>query len=438
MSDFFELEKNSSDAKTEILAGITTFLATMYIIVVNPGIISEAGLPFSGVLTATVLVSALSSIFMGIYAKNPIVIAPGMGINAFFTYSVVLGMGVEWPVALGAVFWSGIIFIILSVFNIRTYIVKAIPEQIRFAVAGGIGLLIAIIGLLDSKFIVHSTATTITFGGMNVITVTFVIGLLITAFLVTKKVKGALIFGIILTTLFTFPIGRWWGDATELFGTQTIINWSGLFAAPDFSLLFKLDLLHSLKFSMWPVIFAFLFTDMFDSLSTFIGVAEAADLKDENGQPRYVKQSLIVDATSTTISGLLGTSAGTSYVESATGIEQGGRTGLTAVVAGLLFLPFMFISPLLSMVPKTAIAPALVLVGVFMMRPIAKVNWTQFDDAIPAFLSMFIIPLTFSITQGIIWGFISWTILKVLIGKWQDISPVLIIIFVFSIVALII
>jgi len=439
MENLFKLSANKTSVKTEVLAGITTFLATMYIIVVNPSIISQAGLSFSGVLTATILVSAFSSIAMGIYANNPIVLAPGMGLNAFFTYGVVLGMKVPWETALGAVFWSGIIFLLLSIFNVRTAIVKAIPKQLRYAVACGIGLFITFIGFVNANFIVDNPATLVGLGQLNSITVTFLIGLVITAVLVVKRVPGHLVLGIAITTVLAIPIGRLYGDASAInFGNATLVTWNGLFAAPDFSVFLKMDILGSIKLAVWPVIFAFLFTDMFDSLSTFIGVAEAADLVDKDGEPRHVKQSLIVDGFSTTISGLFGTSSGTSYIESAAGIEQGGRTGLTAVVAGLLFLPFIFLSPLLSIVPSIATAPALVLVGVFMMKPISKINWTQFDDAIPAFLALILIPLTYSITQGIIWGFLSWTLIKLLTGKAQDVTLPLIIIDIFAILALIV
>lgn len=427
---YFRLSENKTDIGTEVIAGITTFLATMYIIVLNPAIISETGMPFSGVLTATVLVCSLSSIFMGLYANNPIVLAPGMGLNAFFTYSVVLGMGIKWEVALGAVFWSGIVFLLLSVFNVRTLIVKSIPKQLRYAISAGIGLFIAMIGLINAKFVVSNPATVLGFGGMNSMTLTFVIGLLITSYFVVKKIKGALILGIAATSAIAFGIDRFWGE-----GALAEIN--GLYSAPDFSVIFRLDLVNSLKFAVIPVIFAFIFTDMFDSLSTFIGVSEAADLLDENGDPRNMKESLIVDATSTLISGLFGTSSGTSYIESAAGVREGGRTGLTAVAAGLLFLPFMFLSPLLSTVPSVATAPVLVLVGVFMMKPITKINWIDFDDAIPAFLALILIPATYSITQGIVWGFISWTVIKLMIGKRDEVSPMLIIIDIFAIISLI-
>ena len=432
----FKLDEYGSNIKTEILAGATMFLAAMYIIVVNPGILSAAGMPFNAVVTATILVSAFSSMMMGLWANNPILLAPGMGLNAFFAYSVVLDKGVPWETALGATFWSGIVFLILSVFNVRTMIVAAIPKQIRYAVAAGIGLFITFIGFFNSKFIIPDPATVIGLNSMNSVTIIFVIGLFITALLIVLRVHGALMLGIGLTTLLAVPVGRIWGDATPLFGTPTLVNWQGLWAAPDFSLLLKMDLIGSLQFAMWPVIFAFLFADMFDSLSTFIGVAEAGDMVDENGEPRNIKQSLIVDAFSTIISGLTGTSSGTSYIESAAGIEEGGRTGLAAIVAGLLFIPFMFFSPLLSVVPQVATAPALVLVGVFMIKPITKINWTHFDDAIPAFLALVLIPLTYSISQGIIWGFLSWTLLKLVTGKRREIPAMLYVIDVMAIAAL--
>ena len=438
MEKYFNFAANKTNFKTEIIAGLTTFLSAMYIIVVNPAIISSTGMSFNGVLTATVLVSAFSSIMMGIYAKNPILVAPGMGLNAFFTYSIVIGMGIPFEIALGAIFWSGIVFLILSIVNIRTLIVKAIPKQLRYAIAAGIGLFITFIGFVNAKFIVDNPATLIGLGELNSITITFLIGLVITSVLVIKRVKGALVFGIILTTIFAIPIGRFYGDAAEInFGVSTLVTWQGLISTPDFSYLFSLNLVDSLALSMFPVIFAFLFTDMFDSISTFIGVSEAADLFDEDGEPRNVKESLIVDSIATTISGLFGTSSGTSYIESATGVEEGGRTGLTAVVAGLLFLPFIFFSPLLSIVPAIATAPSLILVGVFMMKPVLRINWTELDDAIPAFFAMILIPLTYSITQGIIWGFLSWTIIKIAVGKRHEVTLMLIIIDLLAILALV-
>ncbi|MDJ1500972.1 NCS2 family permease [Xanthocytophaga agilis] len=431
LEKYFSLHTNQTTVRTEILAGISTFLATMYIIVVNPAILSQTGMSFSGVLTATVLLSFFCSLMMGLYAKNPIVVAPGMGLNAFFTFTAVKGMGISYQTALGAVFWAGIIFLLLSIFNIRTYIVAAIPKQLRYAISAGIGLFITFIGFVNAKFIVANPATLVGIGDITKPDqIIFIVGLLITAILVIKRMTGGIIIGILSTTLLAISIGRIWGSTP-------IVNWNGAFSSPDFSLLLQLDIAGSMQLSLLPVIFAFVFTDLFDSLSTFVGVAEAANLQDEAGEPRNVKQSLLTDAVATTLGGLLGTSPGTAYIESAVGVEQGGRTGLTAVTAGLLFLPFMFFSPLLSVIPAIATAPALILVGVFMMKPVTQIHWSELDDAIPAFLAMVLVPLTYSITQGIIWGFLSWTIIKLVLGKTKEVSIALILIDIAAIVALV-
>jgi AGZA family xanthine/uracil permease-like MFS transporter len=431
MFSFSGLKKDQVSISTEILAGISSFLATAYIIVVNPSILSQTGMPFSAVLTATVLVSFFSSLMMGLYANNPILVAPGMGLNAFFTFTAVLTDKLPWQVALGTVFWSGIFFLLLSVFNIRSYIVKAIPKPLRFAIAAGIGLFITMIGFANAGFIVASPATMVSLGKLSAPTLTFIAGLAITVILLIRNVKGSILIGIVLTSLLAWPIGRWWG------GSVPVITIGNIIASPDFSLLFELDLVNSLKWSLAPIILAFVFTDMFDSLSTFVGLAEAANLLDENGEPRNIRKSLIVDAFSTTIAGLTGSSPGTAYIESAVGIEQGGKTGLTAITGAFLFLPFLFLSPLLSAVPSIATAPALVLVGVFMMKPVVRINWNQLSEAFPAFLAMVLIPFTYSITQGIIWGFLSWTVLQVATGKFREISLALIIIDIFAILALI-
>lgn len=414
---------NAASRRTEMLAGVSTFMATMYIIVVNPAILSQSGLPFSGVLTATVLLSFFCSLMMGLYARNPLVVAPGMGLNAFFTFTAVKSMGVRPEVALGAVFWAGVLFLILSVTNVRSALVRAIPKPLRYAISAGIGLFITLIGFENAHFIVANPATLISIANLNdPIILTFLFGLLLTMGLVVRNAPGAIILGITITTLAAIPIGRWWGDASAInFGQKTLVNFNGLVAAPDFSLIGRLDLVNSLQWSLWPVIFAFVFTDLFDSLSTFVGVAEASGLQDANGEPRHLNRSLLTDAVATTLAGLLGTSPGTTYIESAVGIAQGGRTGLTAIVAGTLFLPFLFLSPLLSIIPAIATAPALVLVGAFMMQPITKINWTQLDDALPAFLGLVLIPFSYSITQGIIWGFLSWTVVKVAVGKRHEI-----------------
>lgn len=431
MFSFSGLKKDHTSVSTEILAGISSFLATAYIIVVNPSILSQTGMPFPAVLTATILVSFFSSMMMGLYANNPILVAPGMGLNAFFTFTAVFTYKLTWQVALGTVFWSGIFFLLLSVFNIRSYIVKAIPKPLRYAIASGIGLFITLIGFANAKFIIANPATMISLGNLNASTLTFLAGLLITVVLLIRNVKGSVLIGIVLTSLLAWPIGRWWG------GGETVITITSLVAPPDFSLLFQLDLVNSLKWSLAPVILAFVFTDMFDSLSTFVGLSEASGLLDENGEPRNIRRSLIVDAFSTTVAGLTGSSPGTAYIESAVGIEQGGKTGLTAVAGAVLFLPFLFLSPLLSAVPAIATAPALVLVGVFMMKPVVKINWNELHEAFPAFLAMVLIPFTYSITQGIIWGFLSWTVLHILTGRAREISLALIIIDLFALLALI-
>ncbi|MFD2569781.1 NCS2 family permease [Spirosoma soli] len=424
--------------RTEILAGISTFLATMYIIVVNPSILSQAGLPFGAVLTATVLLSFFCSLMMGLYARNPIVVAPGMGLNAFFTFTAVKGMGLRPEIALGAVFWAGILFLILSVGNIRSAIVRAIPHPLRYAVSAGIGLFITLIGFENARFIIANPATLVGIARFDdPIVLTFVFGLLLTSILVVRNVPGAIIIGIVLTTLAAWPIGRLWGDASAVnFGQKTLVNLQGVWASPDFSLLGNLDLVGSFKWSLWPVIFAFAFTDLFDSLSTFVGVAEAGDLYDADGQPRNLNRALLTDAMATTLAGVFGTSPGTSYIESAVGIAQGGRTGLTAVVAGCCFLPFLFLSPLLSIIPAIATAPALVLVGAFMMKPVTRIEWGQLDDALPAFLALVLIPFSYSITQGLIWGFLSWTVVKVAVGKGREVSLGLWIVDAFCILAL--
>ncbi|WP_420149724.1 NCS2 family permease [Spirosoma sp.] len=429
---------SATSRRTEILAGISTFLATMYIIVVNPAILSQSGLPFSGVVTATVLLSFFCSLMMGLYARNPIVVAPGMGMNAFFTFTAVKSMGIRPEVALGAVFWAGILFLLMSLLNLRSALVRVIPLPIRYAVSAGIGLFITLIGFENAKFIVANPATLISIASFNdPIILTFVFGLLLTGILVVRDVPGAIIIGIVLTTLAAWPIGRYWGDASAVnFGQKTLVNFQGILAAPDFSLLGKLDLVGSLSWSLWPVIFAFAFTDLFDSVSTFVGVAEAGNLQDANGQPRNLNQSLLTDAVATTLAGIFGTSPGTAYIESAVGIAQGGRTGLTAIVAGCCFLPFLFLSPLLSIIPSIATAPALVLVGAFMMKPIIRIDWGQLDDALPAFLSLVLIPFSYSITQGLIWGFLSWTVIKIAVGKRNEVPIGLLIIDIFCILAL--
>ncbi|MFH1081588.1 MAG: NCS2 family permease [Pseudomonadota bacterium] len=435
LEKYFNLRKNGTNVKTEILAGIATFLTMAYIIIVNPAILSNAGMPFSGVLFATVLVCAFSSIAMGLYANLPYSVAPGMGINAFFTFSLVVGMGIRWQTALGAVFISGIIFMLLSVTNVRTEIVKAIPSSLRRGLAAGIGIFLSLIGFKSVDFIVSNKATLVAFGGLNPSVILFLIGFILTSVLAVKKVRGALTIGILFTSALALM--------TSLIGTSAgwlpqpiVMMPTGIFSLPSLDVLFKLDILGALKWGMILPVFSLLFVDMFDSIGTLVGVAEVAGFIDEDGEPINVGKALLVDAFSTTISGLFGTSSGTVYVESAAGIKEGGRTGLTAVVTGLLFLPFMFLSPFLSFIPAVATAPVLVLVGVFMTQPLMDINWKNFEEAIPAFLSFVLTPLTFSITQGVIWGFLTYTITKIFLGKAKEVHWMLYVIDVFAIISL--
>ena len=428
------MKPGNNPLKREILAGISTFLAAFYIIIVNPAILSDAGMPFSAVVTATVLVSFFGSLMMGLYAQNPIVVAPGMGINAFFAYSAVLVYGLTYQEALGTVFWSGVIFLLLSVFRIREKIIQSIPVALRHAVAVGIGLFICFIGFQNAGFIVSHPTTLV---GMrpfsDPISITFMLGLLLTAGMLVRKVKGAIIFGILLTTLLSWPIGRWWGDASDMNrGESKLVNFEGVLSMPDFSLVFEADLLGSLQYAYIPVIFVFTFTILFDGMATFVGLAEASGLKDPDGTPRNMRKSLMTDALSTVFAGLVGSSSGTAFIESAVGIEEGGKTGATAVTAGLLFLPFMFFAPLLSVIPPVASSIALVIVGAYMVRPLTKIDWQKPMEAIPCFITLVLIPFTYSLSTGIAFGFISYTVLMVLNGKAKSLNPVLIVIFFFS------
>ena len=420
--------------RTEILAGLSTFLAAFYIIIVNPAILSDAGMPFGAVVTATVLVASFGSLMMGLYAKNPIVVAPGMGINAFFTYTAVIHYGLTYQEALGTVFWSGVIFLFLSFFRTREKIIQSIPEALRHAVSAGIGLFICFIGFQNAHFIVYNPATLVAMNSFkDPITLTFLAGLLLTGGLISRKVTGAIIIGILFTTVLAWPVGRWWGDASLInFGSPTLVNFTGLFSMPDFSLVGEAAILGSLRYAYIPVIFVFTFTILFDGISTFVGLAEASGLKDPDGTPQNMRKSLLTDACATLFAGLVGSSSGTAFIESAVGIEAGGRTGTTAITAGLLFLPFMFFSPLLSIIPSVASSIALVLVGSFMMIPLVQIRWRLADEAIPCFLTLVLIPFTYSLSTGISFGFISWTVLKVMSGKEHEINPILLIITIFS------
>jgi adenine/guanine/hypoxanthine permease len=430
----FKLRELGSSVRVEAVAGVTTFLTMAYIIVVNPLILGDAGVPMAGALFATVMVAGISSIVMGLYTNLPIALAPGMGLNAFFAYTLVIGQGMSWQAALAAVFVSGIVFILLSLpgFNVREAIVRAVPSGVRLGVAAGIGLFLALIGMVNAGVIVDDPATIVGFGGFSAMFVLFVIGLVLAAVLLVRKVPGALVLAIVFTSLITllFQTLGWVTDT--VFVPTAVVGW------PSLETLFALDLAGILSAAIIAPVFALLFTDMFDSISTFMGVSKVAGLTDEEGNPKNVGKAMLADGVSTTISGLLGSSPGTSYIESAAGVNAGGRSGLTAVVAGLLFLPFMFLSPLLGFIPAVATAPVLVLVGLFMMGTLRDVDWSDYENVVPAFVAMIAIPFTYSITQGIVFGFIVYVLLKVLTGKFGDVSPVLWVIFALSVALLLI
>ena len=417
MEKLFKLKEHGTSVKVEVLAGLTTFMTMAYILIVNPIILSKTGMDFGAVFTATALSAAIATLVMAFVANLPFALAPGMGLNAFFAYAVVLGMGYSWEFALTAVFLEGIIFLILTAFNVREAIVNSIPQNIKKAISVGIGLFIAFIGLANAGIIVKSPAEglivalgTIT-GGPGLLAI---IGIIITGILLAFKVRGALLLGIVATTIIGFPMG-----ITHLPAAES--SWVPPSLAP---ILFKFDFSQIFTLDMLIVLFTFLFVDMFDTVGTLIGVSTKAGLIDKDGNIPKVKGALFADAVGTTVGACLGTSTVTTYVESAAGVAEGGRTGLTAFTAAILFLVALFLSPLFLMVPGAATAPVLVIVGLFMMSPIKEIDLDNYTESIPAFLTIIMMPLTYSIAEGIMFGMLSYVILKVLTGKAKDVHPV--------------
>lgn len=409
--------------RTEAIAGITTFFTMAYIVVVNPTILSTpgTGMAFSGVLTATVLVCFVMTLLMGLYAKLPFAVAPGMGINAFFTFTIILTQRVWWQTALGIIFWAGVLFLVISITPIRETIAKAIPSELRIGTAAGIGIFLTFIGLKNAGLIISDPVTFVKLGTLGIQALLAILGLIVTLVLTVRRSAFAYLAGIFAVTLVAWATGH--VNAPESF-----------FSAPDFKTVFlKLDIWGALKLSLLPAIVGILFTDLFDSISTFIGVAHAADLLDENGNPRNLRQGLIVDSIATFGAGLAGTSSGTAYIESIAGINSGGRTGLTSVFTALCFLPCFFLAPLAGMVPAYATAPVLVLVGASMFRSVNQIDFRKIEEGLPAFLTIILIPLTFSITQGILWGFISHVGLYLLVGRRREIHPIM---FILALIAI--
>jgi AGZA family xanthine/uracil permease-like MFS transporter len=405
-----------SNLKTEAIAGLTTFFTMSYIVIVNPQILSadgKTGMAFTGVLTATVIICFAMTLLMGLYAKLPFAVAPGMGINAFFTYTIILGKGVPWQTALGIIFWAGVFFLLISVTPIRESIAKAIPAELRIAAAAGIGMFLTFIGLKNAGFIVADPVTFVKLGALGKPALLTILGLAISVFLMARKNALAFLAAIVIVTVIAWALGL-------------VTAPSQVLSLPDFkSVFFKLDIFGALKLALVPSIIAILFTDFFDSISTFLGVAHAADLLDEHGHPRNLRQGLIVDSLATMGAGLAGTSSGTAYIESIAGISMGGRTGATSVFTALCFLPCFFIAPLAGMVPPYATAAVLILVGAAMFRSVGQIKFSKLEEGVPAFLTLILIPLTFSITQGILWGFISHVGLYLIVGRRRDIHPVM-------------
>ena len=414
MEKLFKLAEHNTNVRTEILAGITTFMTMAYILVVNPDILSAAGMPFESVFTATALASIIATLVMAFYANYPFALAPGMGLNAFFAFTVVLQMGYSFQFALTAVFIEGLIFIALTFANVREAIVDSIPINLKHAVSAGIGLFIAFIGLKNAGIVIPYEATAVTLGDVHTGSgLVALIGLMFTGVLLAMKVKGALLIGIVATTLLSIPFGLT-SLPTRVVALPPTLG--PIFFAFDFSQVFTFD--------MFIVLFTFLFIDMFDTVGTLVGVASKAELLDDEGRLPKAKAALMADAIGTTVGAVLGTSTTTTYVESAAGVAEGGRTGLTALAAAGMFAIALFFSPLFLMVPSAATGPALVLVGFFMLSPILKIDLDDYTEGIPAFLTIIMMPLTFSIAEGIAFGLASYVILKLFSGRGREVSVV--------------
>ena len=438
LENIFHLKENHTDVKTEIMAGITTFMTMAYILAVNPNILSASGMDSEAVLIATALASFVGTALMALLANYPFALAPGMGLNAYFSYTVVLTMGYSWQLALMAVFVEGIIFIVLSLTNVREGIFNAIPMTLKSAVSVGIGLFVAFVGLQNAKLIVNSDSTLVTyqhfkgdtFSSVGVGAILALLGIVITAVLLVKKVKGGILYGILITWVL--------GILCEIAGIYVPNPDAGMysviptaFVSFDFSALgktfgqvFKTDFSGVGILNFFAVMFSFLFVDLFDTLGTLIGVASKADMLDEDGKLPHIKGALMADSIATCAGAVLGTST-TTFVESASGVTEGGRTGLTAMTTGILFLLATIFSPLFLTIPSFATAPALIIVGFYMMGSAVKIDFNDPSEGIPAFLTILAMPTAYSISEGIAIGVISWTLINLVTGKAKEkkISP---------------
>jgi adenine/guanine/hypoxanthine permease len=427
MAGFFQLRAHHTDARTEAVAGLTTFLTAAYIVFVNPSILANTGMDKGALITVTCLVAGLSTWLMAFMANVPYMQAPGMGLNAFFAFGLCLGQGIPWQTALGVVFISGVLFLLLTWVGVRERIVESIPLSLRLATSVGIGLFITFIGFQNLKLIVRDEAVLVGLGKLTPTVLLGLGGLLLMAVLEVRKIKGSILLGILATGAAGLVLG--YSEAP-----------SGIVSAPASlaPLAFQLDLVSALKPALWAAIFSFMFVDLFDSLGTLVAVSYEAERVTEDGRIPGIGRMLGADALATVFGALLGTSTTTTYIESAAGVSEGGRTGLTALVTGSLFLLALFFSPLIAAVPPYATAPALILVGLFMVRGIRRIDFSRFDEALPAFLTMILMPLTYSIATGLLFGFLSYTILKLLTGRARELNPVLIVIAILSCVDLLI
>ncbi|MCK5529110.1 MAG: NCS2 family permease [Kiritimatiellae bacterium] len=412
---FFKLDSLKTNIRLEAIAGSTTFLAMAYIIFVNPDILSATGMDKGALITATILASVVGTLLAGLWANVPFAMAPGMGLNAFFAYSLVIGQKVSWQTALGVVFVSGVLFLILTLCGVRSKVVNIIPIYLRLSIAAGIGLFIALIGFQNLGLVVRNDATMIGLGSIDKSLLLGLIGLLITMFLEVRRIKGSILLGILATTILGLIFVDTVSLPKEMFSLPPSI-------APIF---FKLDIIGALKWGMWGAIFSFMFVDLFDSVGSIVACSYSSDLVNEDGSIDRLDRILEADAVATVAGALLGTSTTTTYVESGTGIAEGGRSGLANVVTALLFMTALFVTPIIGIVPSFATAPALIVVGIYMFKHIKDVDFRNFEVAVPAFLTIVLIPLTYCISTGLSFGFVAHVLVKISAGKIREIHPVM-------------
>ncbi|RHM54786.1 NCS2 family permease [Mitsuokella sp. AF33-22] len=413
---FFGLREKNTTVRTEILAGFTTFIALAYIIFVNPNILSEAGIPKEAAIASTIWIAALSTMVMGVVANYPVALAPGMGLNAFFAYYVCGTLGLHWTVALGAVFFSGILFLLLTISHVRQAIINAVPQNLRVAIGVGIGLFIAFVGLKGTGLIIPDKATFIGLGHVTQpTTLLSLFGLVLTGALMARKVQGAILIGIISTTLLSMILGY----SPVPHGISDIISTSLPHMGETFG---KLDIVGAWNYGIVSIIFTFTVVELFDNMGTLIGLTSKAKLVKPNGEIENLDRALTTDAVGTICSSIFGTSTVTSYIESAAGIAAGGKTGLTAVTVSICFFIALLFAPLVGLVPGFATAPPLILVGALMMSEVGKINFQDFSDGLPAFLTIIMMPLTGSIANGFAFGFVSYAFMKTAVGKYKEVS----------------